>query len=52
MLKFNKKVGVDMKVVLQVVKKANVKVKNKIVGKINNGYLLLVGIEQKDNLLI
>lgn len=41
-----------MKVVLQVVKKANVKVKNKIVGKINNGYLLLVGIEQKDNLEI
>lgn len=39
-----------MKVVLQVVTNASVKVKNKIVGKINKGYLLLVGIEKDDTI--
>lgn len=38
-----------MKVVLQVVKKASVEVENKIVGQINKGYLLLVGIFEEDD---
>lgn len=38
-----------MKVVLQVVKKASVEVNNKIVGQINKGYLLLVGIFEEDD---
>ena len=33
-----------MRVVLQVVDKASVKVGNEVVGKINKGYLLFVGI--------
>ncbi len=37
-----------MKIVLQRVKEASVKVDNKIVGKINQGLLLLVGIEKAD----
>ena len=37
-----------MKVVIQVVKEANVKVDSKVVGKINKGYLLLVGLEVND----
>lgn len=39
-----------MKVVVQRVKKAQVTVNNKIVGKINNGVLLLVGFTHNDNL--
>lgn len=38
-----------MRIVLQVVNKASVEVENKIVGKINKGYLLLVGIFEDDN---
>lgn len=38
-----------MRVVLQVVEKASVEVENKIIGKINKGYLLLVGIFESDN---
>ena len=37
-----------MKIVLQRVKEANVKVKGEIVGKINKGIVLLVGIEKGD----
>ncbi len=37
-----------MKIVLQRVKEANVRVKGKIVGKINKGIVLLVGIERGD----
>ncbi len=38
-----------MKVVLQIVKEANVKVNNALINEINNGYLLLVGIDEFDN---
>lgn len=37
-----------MKVVLQRVSEANVKVNSEIVGKINNGLLLLIGIDEQD----
>ena len=37
-----------MKVVLQIVDEASVKVDNKIIGQIGKGYLLLVGIFQGD----
>lgn len=37
-----------MKVVLQRVKHAQVSVENRIIGKINQGYLLLVGFEDSD----
>ena len=37
-----------MRVVVQKVKNASVKVNKKLVGKINNGLLLLVGYEHKD----
>lgn len=38
-----------MKVVLQVVKEASVSIDNSIYNKINNGYLLLVGIGKEDS---
>lgn len=38
-----------MKIVVQRVKYANVKVDGKVVGSINNGFLLLVGISREDN---
>lgn len=38
-----------MKIVLQRVKKASVKVRGKVVGKINKGVCLLIGIEKKDS---
>lgn len=38
-----------MRVVLQVVDNANVKVNNEVVGSINKGYLLLVGVFEEDN---
>ena len=38
-----------MRVVLQVVDNASVEVENKLVGCINKGYLLLVGIFEDDN---
>ena len=38
-----------MRVVLQTVNKASVEIENTIVGKINAGYLLLVGFTQGDN---
>lgn len=38
-----------MKVVLQVVTKANVIIDNKVYNEINNGYMLLVGIGKEDN---
>lgn len=38
-----------MKVVIQRVLKANVKVDNKIIGSCNEGYLLLVGFTEGDN---
>lgn len=38
-----------MRVVLQVVDKAKVEVNDKIVGSIEKGYLLLVGVFEKDN---
>ena len=38
-----------MKVVLQVVDKATVTVDNEVVGSINKGYLLLVGVFENDN---
>ena len=38
-----------MKVVLQVVDNANVKVNGEIIGSINRGYLLLVGVFEDDN---
>jgi D-tyrosyl-tRNA(Tyr) deacylase len=38
-----------MKVVLQRVSEAHVKVNSKIVGKINNGLLLLIGIDELDD---
>ena len=38
-----------MKVVLQVVNNANVKIDGKIYNEISNGYLLLVGIGKEDN---
>ena len=41
-----------MKVVIQIVKEANVAVENKIVSSIQNGYLLLVGIEKDDTIEI
>lgn len=37
-----------MKIVIQRVKDANVVVDNKVVGSINKGFVLLVGIEQED----
>ena len=37
-----------MKLVIQRVKQSNVKVENKIVGKINNGLLVLLGIKTTD----
>lgn len=37
-----------MKVVVQRVKEANVKVDNKIVGKINKGYVVFIGIKEGD----
>ena len=37
-----------MKVVLQIVEEANVKIDNKIVGEIKKGFLLLVGVFQGD----
>lgn len=37
-----------MKIVIQRVANANVKVENKIVGAINNGLMLLIGIEEDD----
>lgn len=37
-----------MKVILQRVKKAEVAIENRIVGKIDTGYLLLVGFERED----
>ncbi len=39
-----------MKVIIQVVKEANVKVQNKIVHSIQEGYVLFVGIEKTDTL--
>lgn len=39
-----------MRIVLQRVIEANVKVENSIVGKIGNGYLILVGVEETDEL--
>ncbi len=38
-----------MKVVIQVVDNASVSVNDKLINSINNGYLLLVGIDQNDN---
>ena len=38
-----------MKVVIQVVDHASVSVNKQLINKINNGYLLLVGIEPNDN---
>ena len=38
-----------MRVVLQVVNKANVVIDNKVYNEIDNGYLLLVGIGKEDN---
>lgn len=38
-----------MRVVLQVVDNANVKVNNEVIGSINKGYLLLVGVFEEDN---
>ena len=38
-----------MKFVIQRVRKANVKVNNEIVGKIDNGFLVLIGITHNDN---
>ena len=38
-----------MKVVLQVVRKASVEVDNKIIGEIEKGYLLFVGVFEDDN---
>lgn len=37
-----------MRLVVQRVKKSDVKVENKIVGKINNGFLVLLGIKSTD----
>ena len=37
-----------MKLVVQRVKKANVKVNNKVVGKIDKGYVVLVGVKKGD----
>ena len=39
----------DMKVVIQVCKNASVKVNGEIHNQINNGYVLLVGIDKNDN---
>lgn len=38
-----------MKVVLQIVDEASVKVDNKVIGEIQKGYMLLVGIFQNDD---
>lgn len=38
-----------MRIVVQRVKESNVKVDNKIVGKINKGFLVLLGIKSTDN---
>ena len=38
-----------MKVVLQIVDEANVKVDDKVIGEVKKGYLLLVGVFQGDN---
>lgn len=37
-----------MRLVIQRVKKSNVKVENKIVGEINNGFVVLLGIKSTD----
>ena len=37
-----------MKVVIQRVKYANVKIEDKIVGKINKGFMILLGIGKND----
>ncbi len=37
-----------MKLVIQRVKRAQVEVKNEVIGKINNGFLVLLGIEETD----
>ena len=39
-----------MKVVIQRVKNASVKVDGKIVGKIGKGYMVLIGIKQDDTI--
>lgn len=44
--------GSNMKVVVQRVKEANVKVDEKVVGEIDYGYMLLVSFTQGDNLKI
>lgn len=44
-----RKRGIVMKVVIQVVDNASVSVDNKLVNKIDKGYLLLVGIDKNDN---
>lgn len=41
-----------MKVVIQVVDKASVTINNQIYNSINNGYVLLVGIDQNDDEII
>lgn len=35
-----------MKLVIQRVKEANVKVENKVVGKIGNGFVVLIGVKK------
>ena len=37
-----------MRIVIQRVKNANVTVDNKIIGKINSGFMVLLGIESTD----
>jgi D-tyrosyl-tRNA(Tyr) deacylase len=37
-----------MKLVIQRVKEANVKVENKVVGKIGNGFVVLIGVKKSD----
>lgn len=39
-----------MKFVVQRVSNANVKVDNKVVGKINKGYMVLIGIKEEDTI--
>ena len=38
-----------MKIVVQRVKEANVKVDNEIVGKISEGLMLLIGVDEDDD---
>ena len=48
MTNLRRRVNIEVRLVIQRVKEASVKVENKIVGKINQGFLVLLGIKNTD----